>query len=98
MESKPHQVIPVAAQGLPDSTGSGYQDVGLSGLDLLDGANVQVSSFGQFFLRDFELSPNTAHVASKCFELFCDELIHYGILWRNKLVDRTAQQGVNSML
>ena len=92
--SKPHQVIPVTVQSLPDSSSGGYKDIGLSGFDFLNSANIQVSPFGEFLLRNFPVSPNAAHVATKCFKLLCNDLIHYGTLWRANLFDRTAQQGV----
>jgi hypothetical protein len=43
--------FPRAAQSPPYSSGGGYQDIGLSGFNLLQRTDIEVCQFGYFFLR-----------------------------------------------
>lgn len=47
-----HQHVPGTTDGLLQPGGCRNQNIGLSRLDLLEGANVQVSGLGQLLLRD----------------------------------------------
>ena len=47
----------------------GQQDVHMAGLNLLDGADVEIHPFGQLFLGDFFSHPLPADLAAERLEL-----------------------------
>ena len=59
----PHQIIPGAAQRLVQAQHRGQQDIDVPGLNFLDGADVEIHPFGQFFLGDFFSHPLPADLA-----------------------------------
>jgi hypothetical protein len=86
---------PRAAQRLLDSYRRRHEHVNASGLDLLDGADVQVNQFGQAFLGDFLFHPLTADVCSDTFQSFLDHgIVWHALLGRFSLLTKTAQWGV----
>ena len=64
-----HEFVPLALQGALDADESGEEDVELTGFDLLHGAQVQVSEFGQPLLRQTFGGALAANVCPKPFEL-----------------------------
>ncbi len=65
----PQQIIPLALQRLFQSLHRGQQDVDMTSLDFLDGADVQINKFRQAFLRDFFSHPLPANIHAERLEL-----------------------------
>jgi len=63
------QIIPRALQRMMQPLDGRQQDVHMAGLDLLDGADVQVHQFGQFLLGDFTGHPLPADVSAETLDL-----------------------------
>ncbi len=56
-QSVSHESIPRTAQRFAKAHGRGYKDVGLTGLNLLKRADVEVRNLGELLLSDFAGHP-----------------------------------------
>jgi len=63
------QIIPRALQRMMQPLDGRQQDVDMTGLDLLNGADVQVHQFSQLLLGDFTGHPLPADIAAESLDL-----------------------------
>ena len=66
------KLIPRAPQRGSQSNRRRNQDIGLSRLDFLKRADVQIGQFGELFLGDLACHPFAPQVGSECLELASD--------------------------
>ena len=63
------QIVPFGTQRFFQTVHRGQQDVDMTGLDFLDGADVQINRFSKFLLRDFSGHPLPANIHAERLEL-----------------------------
>ena len=66
-----HQPFPGASQGLLKSQHGRQQDIYVSSLEFLHRADVQISHFGQFLLRDILARPLATEIGPERLKLRC---------------------------
>lgn len=69
---KNHHVIPITTKSFLEPVGRGNQDVGLSCFNLLKGADIEISQFGQFLLGDSTFRADFFQIVAKNAEFRAD--------------------------